>query len=252
VVVIGYGLAGHLVTASLRNVGVRHVILDLNADNIREGRSQQDPVYYADATSAEAVGHAHVQQARAVVVLINDPQAAFRVIDTIRRVSSTVPIFIRTRYLGESAGLIRVGASDVVAEEVEGGVEILARLLRALEVPRNVIDAEVHTARESTQESARAVTVPRQEWSASAQLSGLKVEGVLVLEGSAAACRSPRELDLRVQTGALLVAVLREGTLLPHPPPDEPLRPGDVAYLIGDGDAVQKAIKLLGEPARAG
>jgi monovalent cation:H+ antiporter-2, CPA2 family len=249
VVVIGYGLAGHLVTASLRHVGVKHVILDLNADNIREGRSQHDPVYYADATSEEAVEHAHVQQARAVVVLINDPQAAFRVIDTIRRVSPKVPIFIRTRYLGESESLVRVGASDVVAEEVEGGVEILARLLRELEIPRNVIDAEVHAAREATQESARALTVPRRRWSGSAQLSGLKVEGVLVLEGSAAACRSPRQLDLRAETGALLVAVLRGDTLLPHPPPDEALRPGDVAYLIGDKDAVRKAIELLGQPA---
>jgi voltage-gated potassium channel Kch len=44
-----------------------------------------DPVYYADATSEEALGHAHVETCRAIVIMINDNQAIERVISTIAR-----------------------------------------------------------------------------------------------------------------------------------------------------------------------
>ena len=48
-------------------------------------------------------------------------------------------------------GLVKMGARDVVAEEVEGAVEVIARLLRTIEVPRNVIDETIATIRAETQ-----------------------------------------------------------------------------------------------------
>jgi CPA2 family monovalent cation:H+ antiporter-2 len=251
VVVVGYGLAGQLAAGALRDLEIPHLILELNADNVRRGRDTGDPVYYADATSQEAVGHAHAERARCVVVLINDPRAALRVVDTVRRVAPEVPIVIRTRYLADQPRLERLGASSVVAEEVEGGLEVLARMLRALEVPRNAIDAAVDGARGATQRSARSATVPRNRWSGAAPLSALKIESVLVVDGSAAAGRSPRELDLQARTGALLVAVLRGGALVPDLRADAPLAPGDVGYLIGPPAAVRAAVELLGQPRPA-
>jgi len=248
VVVVGYGLAGKLVSASLRILGVPFVVLELNAENVRQGRANRDPVYYADATSQEALGHAHVGKARAVVVLINDPQAVIRVVDTLRRVAPEVPIHIRTHYLAEAQSLMEAGATDVVAEEVEGGVEVLARVLRELEMPRNVIDGEIRRARDATQPSARRLTLPRRQ----SLLSGLKVDSVLVFENSPGAHRSARELELRNRTGASLVAIRRGEELLANPSPDEKLLPGDVVFLLGKGESMRSAIELLGPSEAAG
>lgn len=246
VVVIGYGVAGRFVASTLRNRGIKHVILELNADNVRRGREAGDPVFYADATSKEALRHAHIEHARCIVVMINDPQATFRVVDAVRRVAPQAAVVIRTRYLADQDRLLALGGSRVVAEEVEGGIEVLAHVLRELDVPRNVIDAEIHGAREATQASARSMTIPRNRWAGVAPLSALKVESVLVVEGGAGALRSLREIDLRAKTGASLVAIQRGENLLSHPQPDEALAPGDVAYLIGEADSVQAAVRLLG------
>lgn len=246
VVVIGYGVAGRFVASTLRNRGIKHVILELNADNVRRGREAGDPVFYADATSKEALRHAHIEHARCIVVMINDPQATFRVVDAVRRVAPQAAVVIRTRYLADQDRLLALGGSRVVAEEVEGGIEVLAHVLRELDVPRNVIDAEIHGAREATQASARSMTIPRNRWAGVAPLSALKVESVLVVEGSPGASRSLREIDLRAKTGASLVAIQRGENLLSHPQPDEALTPGDVAYLIGEADSVQAAVRLLG------
>lgn len=149
VVVVGYGVAGRLVAGRLRELDIELVILELNADNVRRGREAGDPVFYADATSTEALGHAHVEHARCVVIMINDPQAIFRVVDALRRVAPNAAVIIRTHYQADQEPLLALGANRVVAEEVEGGIEVLAQVLHALDVSREVIDQEIHRAREA-------------------------------------------------------------------------------------------------------
>jgi hypothetical protein len=59
---------------------------------------------------------------------------------------------MRARYLREANALLEAGAHDVVAEEVESAVEVVARMLRALEVPP---EARVRVREELLAEHAR-------------------------------------------------------------------------------------------------
>ncbi len=99
VVLVGYGVAGRLAARALAQSEVPFIVLELNADSVRRGRAEGVPIFYADATSIEALGHAHLTTARALLLLMNDPQAAERVVDTVRRVAPGVPVVMRTRYL---------------------------------------------------------------------------------------------------------------------------------------------------------
>ncbi|MDQ2647101.1 MAG: cation:proton antiporter [Myxococcota bacterium] len=252
VIIVGYGVAGRIVAKSLAATETSYIVLELNADTVRAARERGEPVYYGDATSIEALGHAHLESARALVLLMNDAQAVKRIVDTVRRVASHVPILLRARYLAERAALLDLGARDVVAEEVEGGVEIMARLLRWLEAPRNVIDEQVREVRSTTQRSERTNTLPRRALSDMAGLSELKIESLLIRPGMAAAGQSLISLELRKRTGALIVAVRRGDSLLDDPDPAAPLEPGDVAYLVGRKEAVKAAMILLGAKVGGG
>lgn len=245
VVIVGFGVAGRIVARALAATNTPYLVLELNADTVRSARAAGEPAYYADATSVEALGHAHIQHARALVLLMNDAQAVNRVVDTVRRTARHVPILLRTRYLAERPQLLSLGARDVVAEEVEGGVEIMARLLRWLDTPRNVIDERVQEVRATTQVSERSNTVPRRQLSDQPGLSELKIESVLIRSGTVAAGRSPVKLELRKRTGALVVAVRRGEQLLDQPDPAAPLEPDDVVYLVGRSASVKAAILLL-------
>jgi CPA2 family monovalent cation:H+ antiporter-2 len=156
VIIVGYGVAGRLVAQALRRAELPYVVLELNAEVVREARAGGAPVYYADATSPEALGHAHLGEAKALVLLMNDPRAAQRVTNAARRIAPSLPILTRARYLGERDYLLQIGASDVVADEVEGGVEMLARLLRRLAVSRPVFMSCLREAREAIPTSARS------------------------------------------------------------------------------------------------
>jgi CPA2 family monovalent cation:H+ antiporter-2 len=245
VVIIGFGLAGRFAAEALAGLHTRFVVLELNADSVRRAKALGLPVYYGDATSEEALGHAHLADARLLVLLMNDPQAAQRVVDTARRVAPHVPVLMRTRYFLEREGLLKMGARDVVAEEVEGAVEVIARMLRRLEVPRNVIEDRIHRVRAGTQPSERKQTVPRPSLRDTRALDELKIESVLVRDGSAAADRSPIELELRRKTGALAVSVRRDDRLLDHYDPNEPFVVGDVVFLVGTSPAIRRALVLF-------
>jgi CPA2 family monovalent cation:H+ antiporter-2 len=153
VIIVGFGLAGRLAAQALLAAKVPLLVLELNASNVRAGKELGLPVYYGDATSAEALGHAHLSEARLVVLLMNDPQAAERIVDTVRREAPQVPVMVRSRYLAEREGLLRIGAQDVVTEEVEGAIEIIARLLRAVAAPSELIETTLRSVRHDTRTS---------------------------------------------------------------------------------------------------
>ena len=254
VVIVGYGLAGRSAASALSRCGAAYVVLELNSDTVRSARDQGLPVYYGDATSEETLGHAHLGEARLLVVLMNDPKGAQRVLDTARRVAPRVPVLMRARYLAECKELLDMGARDAVAEEVESAVEVIARMLRSLEIPRNVIDESIEDVRSQTKPSIRPQTVPRAVIGEVRGLDELKIESVLVRDGSAASGKSPAGLKLRSVTGALVVGVRRAEQLLEQPDPTIPFEPGDIVYFVGTRMALARALRLFEvagpEPAR--
>lgn len=131
VVVVGYGVAGRLLVRSLAHAGVPHLVLELNAEAVRNARASGAPAYYGDITSPEALMYAQVPYARALVLLINDPNAARRAVSAARAVCPVTPILIRTRYLADSSELRDLGADIVVVEELEGGTEMAAHVLHS-------------------------------------------------------------------------------------------------------------------------
>jgi len=242
VIIVGFGLAGQVVSRSLQGSGVPVVVLDLNASNVRQGVAQGLPAYYADATSREALHHAGVERARLVVILTNDAQALPRILGAVREIAPAVPVLVRSHYLGMRAELLRQGATEVVAEEVEGAAEVTARALRRVGVARNFIDRALETLRRDTVATAHPQRPPRPQWQQLPALAALKIETVQVEAASRADGHSLAALALRSATGALAVAVERDGTLLEHPDAHEPMRVGDRVHLVGTAAAMALAL----------
>ncbi len=138
IVVVGYGIAGQSLTSALRSLQFPYLIVELNSETVKKARGAGEPAYYGDVTSREALAHARVDHARAIVLIINDPDAARRAILSIRQFSRTVPIFIRCRYLSDGTHLMSLGATDVIVEEVEAGKETVSRVLQLLGAERRV------------------------------------------------------------------------------------------------------------------
>ena len=162
VVIAGYGVAGQLLARTLAQARVPYVILELNAETVRDARREYTHVYYGDVTSPEALAHARLGHARVLVLLINDSQAARRAIVTAHAEWPNVPIVVRTRYVAERAGLLALGATQVVCEELEGGTEMSAWVLRMLGQDPGEIRSGISDALASS--TAGDLTVATGEW----------------------------------------------------------------------------------------
>ena len=245
VVIIGYGLAGQFLTSSLNELQIEVVALEMNSDNVRKGKDMGDPVYYADATSEEALGHAHVESCRAIVIMINDHQATERVLSTIERMKVTAPVFVRTQFMRGSDKLSHHGRHEVVACEVEGGLEVLSRVLRKLEIPRNLISREINRARDKTMKSERDFSSTPLPLDQHTQLKKLKVETLLVNKESPVLGKTPKELDLADETGIQIVAISRNNELISHRLSDVCLEEDDIIYCIAQESDFLSSSELI-------
>lgn len=245
VVVIGYGLAGQFLTSSLKELKIEVVALEMNSDNVRQGKNRGDPVYYADATSEEALGHAHVEDCRAIVIMINDHQATERVLSTIERMKVEAPVFVRTQFMRGSETLSHKGRNEVVACEVEGGLEILSRVLRRLEIPRNLISREIKRARAKTMRSDRQFSSAPLPLHQHSQLRDLKVETLLITSDSPMIGKTPKELDLAGKTGILIVAISRENELISHSLGEIGLAEHDLVFCVGKESDFLRSSELI-------
>jgi CPA2 family monovalent cation:H+ antiporter-2 len=162
VVVVGYGVAGQLLAASLKSAGRPYLVLELDAERVRQARRAGEPVYYGDITSPETLNYTRVRRARALVLLINDPEAVRRALEGARSFVPSTPIIARTRYVREREELLRLGADYVVCEELEAGAEIAAHVLRAL----GMEGGEIYRAVENAIMGAghASITGERQSW----------------------------------------------------------------------------------------
>ncbi|MFZ9520464.1 MAG: cation:proton antiporter [Silvanigrellaceae bacterium] len=129
VVLVGFGVAGQRCADELRNRKVPFVAVELNSKNVKLGKTLDFPVFYGDASSPEALRHAHLQSAKLMMVMINDPSAVYRILASARTVSAKVPILVRTHYVLDRDKLLAAGANDVVVEEIEAAHAIVGRML---------------------------------------------------------------------------------------------------------------------------
>jgi len=132
VVMIGFGVTGQLCGKALAERKLPFIGIELNANNVRLARKMNLPIYYGDASSAEALGHAHLNTAKLVLIIINDPHAVLRIIDAIRRVNKEVPLVVRTHYVADKERLIALGATEVIVEEIEAAESMVKKMLERM------------------------------------------------------------------------------------------------------------------------
>ena len=233
VVVVGCGRVGGHIVEVLGRIGVPRLVVESDADTV------------------EAIlDHAGLPRARALVVTIPDDPAAGLAVAAARQIAPRLPIVARASTPGGVKELARLGAEDVIHPELEGGLELLRHTLLHLGFPlREVQRYSEVVRRESYEPGARSDVEHEALHALLGAARNLEITWVRLAPDSHAAGRTLAELDLRARTGASVVALFRDGALVPSPVPDDRLEAGDRLGLIGEPPHVQAAEKLLGSSA---
>ena len=245
IVIVGFGVGGQLVARAMREIHTPYVILELNGATVRRAKADGHRIIYGDATSPESLHGVHVDRAAAIVSLASDPDAAARMVKSVRQISATVPIIVRTRYRLEAERLLALGASVAVAEELEASLEVVAQLLARLHVPGNAIDTLLEVFRRQSV-TERRVRAHRPSFSALPEpIQRMPVATHRVDDGHWSVGHTVAELDLRARTGASILAVQSGDKYTTTPSVDRVVRDGDILYLTGDDSDIALARRRL-------
>ncbi len=241
-VVVGYGVAGRYLTRMLQAAGIAVVVVDQNAELVRRARADGLPAVFGDGAQPGVLASVAAARARIVVFAISSAGDERRGVAVAREVAPGARILVRTRYVRAIEDLMRQGAKEVVVEEFEASLELFARALRSYEIPSSRIAHELEEVRREHYALLRGGAA------AGLKLDTLKhlgihdaLELVEVEEASAAVGQNPRTLDLRRETGAIQVAVVRRGVARYRRDDGFRYEVGDTAVLVGDREALDAA-----------
>ena len=252
VVIVGYGRVGRHIITLLGELGIPHLVVDADSQRMEELDRQNVPTLYGDAANSEVLTHAGLKRARALVVAGPNEDANALIVRAARDLAPELPIIARAASEVGTKRLSELGAQDVIHPELEGGLEIVRHMLLELGFPSQEIyrytDAvrrDHYDMRLNTEEEHRLLHELLEA------ANSLEVHWFRLTEGNLLVGQTLAQANVRAKTGASVIAILREGHLIPNPKSMTVFQVGDRVGLIGETGEIEAAQKLLSESESA-
>ena len=246
VIIIGFGANGRLLAQAAKAASISYVIIEMNADTVRNERAKGEPILYGDATQEALLEHANIKEARAVVIAVYDPVATRHIVQSARELNPKVHVIARTRFISEVESLYALGADEVIPAEFETAVEIFVRVLVQYLIPQNEIERFVAEVRADGYKMFRTLS----KFSATAgdlksYLSDVEVKTFRIEEKSSIIGQSLTEIGLRKKHGVTLVAIRRNEQTLSNPDSSTELYANDLIVLLGTPEKMAQVGSLF-------
>ena len=147
-IVVGCGRVGRLVAEMLREHGQPYVAVDIDLELVQAARAQGIIARFADAARPDALERVGLAQATAVILTMDAPVAAQRLVRRLRSAYPDLPIIARARDASHAAALYRAGASHAVPETLESSLQLSEAVLVDLGVAMGPVIASIHEKRD--------------------------------------------------------------------------------------------------------
>ena len=246
VVIVGYGRVGRHIGNLLEQMAIPHLVVEADSQRVEELQEQGVPSLFGDAANSEVLSHAGLSRARALVVAGPDEDATALVVTTARDLAPELPIIARATSEEGTKRLTQLGAQDVIHPELEGGLEIVRHTLLQLGFPLQEIyrytDAVRHDHYDLQINSEEEHRLLHDLLDAA---NSIEIKWFRLPENNPLVGQSLADANLRAQTGASVVAILRAGQLMANPKSQTIFQPGDRIGLIGDRQEHEEIERLL-------
>jgi len=253
IIVCGYGRSGHALAQFLAREGIPYVALDFDARHVRQAVLAGETVVYGDASKREVLMAAGLMRAKVLAITYDDEHSALKILHHVKAARPGLSVVVRTADDSHVETLRQAGATEVVAEVLEGSVMLASQALLLSGVPFNrvirriqenrarrysVFRGQFHTADESVAEVTDSLQA--------------SLHSVLLGERDAAVSKTLEEIDL-AGLRVVVNAVRRNGATgkqtvsqtISQPSGDTVLQAGDVLMLLGEQEALEEAEKRL-------
>lgn len=242
--IIGYGINGRNLAKAAKYANIPYVILELNADTVKEEKAKGEPIYFGDAIHEHILESVKVQRSRVVVIAISDPVATKAIITNVRHLSKSVFIVVRTRYVKEIEALLALGADEVIPEEFETSIEIFSRVLHNYLIPIDELEKLVETVRADNYNIFQAKSKAPNTITSN-KIPDFNITSVRLLTDSGIVGKSLEEADVRKRFGVNVLAIGRDGNIITSLNPKEKFLREDMVYISGDQEHIENFFQMV-------
>ena len=253
-VVAGYGRVGSFVARLLHRLEKPFVVIEANPERADEAREAGFPTVYGDAAATPVLDAAGVGQARLVVVSVPDAIAARLTVERVKALAPDAEILARAESVEQLEDLGRLGVYEAVQPELEAGLELARQVLACFGVGaeeahnfadtvRRELYAPISGEKVAAEVGDEGLFARLRQASRAIEVEWVRLPGTTSLERtdpdgsgpaeSALLGRTIGDLEVRSETGASILAVVRGGKVIPNPGAGLRLEPGDAVGILG-------------------
>jgi CPA2 family monovalent cation:H+ antiporter-2 len=135
VIIVGFGRIGRMLAQILEGQGMAYVAIDNDPQLVAQLPEQAGRLHYGDAARGELLRRVCAGHAAAIVLTMDHPASALHAARAIRRDYPQAQLFARARDEAHAEALLRAGASVVVPETLESGLQLSESVLSCLGFP---------------------------------------------------------------------------------------------------------------------
>lgn len=247
VVICGMGLNGRNLVRVLKDTAIQYAVIDLNFQKIRKAKGKGDKnTIWGDASSVEILRRANVEAARVMVIAISDRFLTKTCLSNAKAINPHLHVIVRTKYLADIEDLLALGADDVIPEEFETSIQIFSRVLKMFHIPNSIILTQANIIRNKSYGVFREVRYTQEAFD---QISQILAQGTIetyyIADGNPIIGKSIRDVNLRAESGAMIINIIRDNQTITNPPGDFVFQAADQLILFGSHSAIDLGLKIL-------
>jgi CPA2 family monovalent cation:H+ antiporter-2 len=151
-IIVGGGRVGRLVADMMQTHGKPYVMIDSNPDLITLAQRDGYRATFGDAARGDTLSRLGAERAPAVVLTMDEPVLAQRLVTKLRREYADLLIVARARDTDHAAAMYRAGASHAVPETLESSLQLSEAVLVDIGVAMGPVIASIHAKRDEFRE----------------------------------------------------------------------------------------------------
>lgn len=151
-IIVGGGRVGRLVADMMRTHGQHYVMIESNPDLIDKAKRDGYRAVFGDAARGDALARLGVETAPAVVLTMDEPVLAQRLVTKLRQTYPDLLIVARARDTDHAAAMYRAGVSHAVPETLESSLQLSEAVLVDIGVAMGPVIASIHAKRDEFRE----------------------------------------------------------------------------------------------------
>ena len=228
---------------SMEMANITYVIIDTDADLVRDFQIQGINAVYGDAHYKSVLEEASIKDASNMLLHVEGTNHKGRIIKAAKELNSNLHVVVRTRYIEDLEYLYEMGADDVIPIEFEAYLEMFSRALSHYLVPNEEIDRLLAKIRANGYRAFRSSEMKGQK--EKLNIPDFEINTLIIHKDSVAYQKSIKELDLRNKTGISILAIKRGNNVHSNPSASFVLQDHDIIYTLGDHDGTTSLHELF-------